>query len=95
MTGDKEVTTTIPQSLNQYFNQYAQTLTRYHKVIDLGGHPAIDISNKPHLTTEGWPRYANALVGFLTIGQREGWIRLHVTRTGHTLFLLIDLEATA
>ena len=74
---------------NLYFEAAIRELARHHRVFELVGRPALDMTKKPspYLKSQGdWAYYMNAVVTVLTIGKREDWIQMHQDGAGRTLF---------
>jgi hypothetical protein len=84
----------IPKTGNRHFDEAVIYLLQYHQSGVLGGLPVLDLSNRPVglRSDRAWQRYYDALTNVLGIGQREGWVRLHVNRQGVPVFIAIDVK---
>jgi hypothetical protein len=84
----------IPETPNKHFNKAIQILLRYHQACAWPGSDGamLTVTRPRGIRSErDWGLYLNALTAILIIGQRNGWLQLHVNRQGQPVYWLIEV----
>ncbi len=78
----------LPITINTYYNDAWKTLTDYFKQVTGLPSPNLDMESGCPKNKKQWLEVYNALSTIYLIGQRQGWLHLHVNGFGQPVFLV-------
>jgi len=78
----------LPSTSNPSYNTSWQTLARYFKEAQGLPRPNLCLDTNHPKTRGQWLEVCNALIEVISIGRRQGWLRIEVDGKGNLVFLL-------
>lgn len=80
------------KSINKHFDDAWNYLQTKHRSSKSAYRFWIDLTKKPKLSQKEWAFYIDKLIELVEIGQRNGWLAIHMNGKGFAVYLVLDYQ---